>query len=285
MTGFIVSANRNIAIRALCLTAIAMFATGEGKAQNLSVPYYPSQYSNAGFGGKASNNSFNGGFAGLAGQTQTVPQGRNQPRRTANTNSTMSSLEDTMNAIDTSSGWARTPMSGEQSGTSAPRRQASGRAPQTGSPGPVRSGGRWQPGTTANNMSGMFPGVSRQEMMRCFFEGGTPQMGSSGYAPPTNNSGSVSTAYSNYQIAQNESTKAKNDANTARYNSSQWNRKDAASRAEYAANNANYAAQRAESAAYSGDSQARNYANLARQAANRARASANQARYNADTIR
>lgn len=137
----------------------------------------------------------------------------------------------------------------------------------------------------ARNLNGMLPSVSRQEMLRVFMEGGTPQSAGAGYAqlPAGASSAGTSTAYSNYQTAENEASKARNAANRARYDKDQWNRKNSASQAEYAANNANYAAQRAESAAYSGDSQARGYANLARQAANRARQDANQARYNANT--
>lgn len=144
----------------------------------------------------------------------------------------------------------------------------------------------WSQNPAVQELHGMMPQVSKQEMMRVFVEGGTPNMpGSSAPAPSGNSSAATSTAYSNYQTAENESTKARNYAQRVRgYDRDTWSRKDDASRAEYAANNANYAAQRAESAAYNGDSQARGYANLARQAANRARADANQARYNADTM-
>lgn len=157
------------------------------------------------------------------------------------------------------------------------------RAPQN------RSGGG---GPIMNTWQRIFPGVSKQEMMRVFLEGGTPQS-SGGYqasAPSSgqssgDNSQARSTAYSNYQTAANEETKSRNWANTAHYDKDKWRRKDAATRAYYAANNANYAAQRAESAANSsGDSQARGYANSARACANRARYNSNQARYNADTI-
>lgn len=138
----------------------------------------------------------------------------------------------------------------------------------------------------ANGGQGLLPGVSKQEMLRIFLEGGSPDPGGGGFeggfggagvaGPGSNQSANTSNAYSNYQRAENEANKARNYAERARYGSDQWNRKNAASQAEYAANNANYAAERAESAAYSGDSQARHYAGLARQAANRAR-------YNADT--
>lgn len=143
-----------------------------------------------------------------------------------------------------------------------------------------------------NSGSGMFPGVSRQEMLRVFIEGGMPDssanQGYRGFNPAPSASGKASSnntnVYYDYQTAENESTKSRNYSNTARYDKDKWNRKNAASQAEYAANNAEYAAQRAESASYNGDAQAKSYANLARQAANRARYNANQARYNANTI-
>ena len=223
----------------------------------------------------SNNVSFNGGFSGLNRQAQPMPQSQvPRARRPSANTSTMASLEQKLNAVDTSSNWSRVPVSGTpQPQASAQRRppmQASGAAP-----GPVQ---------------GMFPGVSRQEMLRVFLEGGTPQpTGRSGMTakrggPAAGSSANTSTAYSNYQTARNEASKARNEANTARYNKDKWVRKNAASRAEYAANNANYAAERAEAAAYSGDSQARSYSGLARQSANEARANANRARYNADTI-
>lgn len=142
-------------------------------------------------------------------------------------------------------------------------------------------------GQSAPTSGGMVPTSPRQEMMRTFFEGGSPQLSGSGYssAQSPDTSAAASTAYSNYQRAENEATKARNAAQRTRsYDKDQWHRKNSASQAEYAANNAYYAAQRAESAAYSGDSRARGYASQARAAANRARADANRARYNADTM-
>ncbi|MBS1952644.1 MAG: hypothetical protein JST89_00515 [Cyanobacteria bacterium SZAS-4] len=142
-------------------------------------------------------------------------------------------------------------------------------------------------GQSASMSGGMLPSSPRQELMRTFFEGGSPQFSGSNYSNTqnTDTSSATSTAYSNYQRAENEATKARNAAQRTRsYDKDQWHRKNSASQAEYAANNANYAAQRAESAAYSGDSQARGYASQARAAANRARADANRARYNADTM-
>lgn len=202
--------------------------------------------------------------------------------QTRSAQSTMQNLEQTLNAVDTNAAWSHTPVSG----TATPQQQQMQQRPSLRSAASVPVHGAY-----TNNMQGMFPGVSRKEMMRVFMEGGSPQTGGGGWggggasAPAANSSANTSNAYNNYRTAVNEEAKSRNYANTARYDGSQWNRKNAASQAEYAANNANYAAQRAESAAYSGDSQARGYANLARQAANRARENANRARYNADTIR
>jgi hypothetical protein len=238
-----------------------------GVAQNYGAA---NQNYSSGFGGRASNNTFNGGFSGLAGQAQGQAANPSQYRPAARQTgqSTMASLEQTLNAVDNPTGWSRTPVS-PAPGTRMPQAPANAR-------------------TQARPRQGMFPGISRKDMMRVFLEGGTPQPSGSPWgaaAPQAGSSANTSTAYSNYQRAASEATRARNYANTARYDSSQWNRKDAATQAEYAANNADYAAQRAEAAAYSGDSQARGYANLARQSANQARANANQARYNADTIR
>lgn len=210
-----------------------------------------------GIGGQAQRqNSFNNGYSAF------------NTARPQNYGSTPASLEQKLQAVESSNnvGWYQAPVSAPQA---VPMQQAN-----------------------PNNRSAMFPGISKKEAMRIFFEGGTPNMpgvGSysafGGTAPASGaNSGASSTAYSNYQTARNEETKARNYSNTARYDSNKWNRKNAATQAEYAANNANYAAQRAESAAYNGDSQARSYAQLARASANRARESANRARYNANTI-
>ncbi len=119
----------------------------------------------------------------------------------------------------------------------------------------------------ASSTNGLLPPMSKQEMLRTFLEGGTPQS-TGGYAPAqgTGSSTATSSAYSNYQTAENEATKSYNAAQRVRYyDKDTWHRKNDASQAEYAANNANYAAQRAQSAAYSGDSKSRGYANLARQ--------------------
>lgn len=260
--------------------------------------YY--QYS-AGFT-STSRSSFSNGFSTEYSATKPVS------RCVAPANgssSTMAALEQGLNAIDTPTGWSRTPVSvqGRSANLSAgtypqfsnqyavPSRDA---VPSPGQQSSIeRKVGRLRSGPMAKACNTLFPGVPRQELMRVFIEGGMPDTGGSGWSgsqvsPPAANganAANTSTAYSNYQTAVNEETKARNNEYRARSDSSQWNRKNAASRAEYAANNAEYAAERAESAANNGDSQARGYARLARQAANRAREDANRARYNADTTR
>lgn len=270
---------------------------------------YAYQNNSGAFGGR-NGSSFNGGFSNFNSQNQQAPQQQRLMNvgRQQNPSSTMSDLERKLDAVDDSRVWANVPVSGATANNqrpaptqySNPRYGPSSYVPARANTyarqgGTVRSypvrrvtspgGGA---GPSAN--SGMFPGISRQEMLRVFIEGGMPESsGSQAYqgfnpGPPQNSSSNSTNAYYNYQTAENEATKARNYANTARYDKNKWNRKNAASQAEYAANNANYAAQRAESAAYSGDSKTRGYANLARQAANRARNNANQARYNANTI-
>ncbi len=237
----------------------------------------------------AAQNYFNGGFSGLAQpqyqqrppqqyQQQQPQQYRQAPQRAGT--STMAGLENVLNQVDNSN-WNNVPVSGNRQ----PQPQMQAQSMMGAAPAMSGAGGG----------GGMFPKMSRREMTRIFFEGGSPMGmgmgmgggggGGGGAAPPQNNSQATSTAYSNYQTACNEETKSRNYANTARYDGSEWNRKNAAEQAYYAANNANYAAQRAESAAYNGGSDAQGYARLARAAANRARENANRARYNADTIR
>lgn len=221
---------------------------------------------NCGMGGRTTNNSFNSGFSSLSQPSNSMQYSQ----RTHQYNTQVSDAAARKLAQQVTSICSRTPagmmMSQSQPGMGQGQQSLAQPAP---------------------TMSGLMPNVSRQEMLRVFLEGGTPQSGGGGFgqAPSGGSSSGSSAAYSNYQTAENEASKARNAANRARYDKDQWNRKNDASQAEYAANNANYAAQRAESAAYSGDAQARGYASQARQCANRARHDANQARYNADTGR
>ena len=243
-------------------------------AQGYGTPW---QDYNSGFTGGTAGETVNSGFGNT--RTRAMPgQAAPRPRPGGETgNSTMASLEQTLDAADNRASWEQTPISG------VPNKPAANTRPLYSQNRAQRPG--WNPGAGANAMSGLFPKMSRQELLRIFMEGGSPQMGGGsggGAPPPKNNTANTSTAYSNYQTAENESAKAQDEANKA-YNGDKWNAKEAASAAEYAANNANYAAQRAESAAYNGDSEAKGYANLARMAADRARGSADQARYNADT--
>ncbi len=247
---------------------------------------YGYQANTGGFG-TAGNTSFSGGFSNFA-QAQSVPQQR-RPSAAPHQNyqnTTMNDLESRLDSVDNQNAWANTPVSGVQN---VPQQQMS--YPQQHMSRPSNVGRTLpvpRPGSAANAAAGMFPGVSRQEMLRVFIEGGMPDnsanQGYRGYNPAPQNSSNSQGAYYDYQTAENEATKSRNYANTARYDKNKWNRKNAASQAEYAANNADYAARRAESKSYNGDAKAKNYASLARQAANRARYNANQARYNANTI-
>lgn len=250
----------------LLLVVICMInATANSQPCAAQVPGYPNsgfrsycnggyRNTNTGFGTPAPQNSFNSGLSGLS-RTSTG-YGYSTQR---------SSMAAQQLARQIGNIWSRTPVG------------RSMMAPEQGT-GSVQQ--------SSQGMGGMFPRMTKQEVMRIFFEGGTPQsMGGGAPGPSAGSSQATSTAYSNYQTAENESSKAYNYAQRVRYSDTDtWSRKDDASNAEYAAQNANYAAERAESAAYNGDSEARGYANLARQAANRARSNADQARYNADTM-
>jgi hypothetical protein len=265
---------RPCALFAVPILLIAtVFAAAPGLAQSGGVPSFGfrsysnsgSRNYNAGIGGYPTNNSFNSGLGGLS-QTS---NGVNNTQRGPQYNTQRSTQAAENLAREVTSIWSKTPV---------------GRAldnPQTSMAQYQQSSG------TAPTANGLLPPISKKKMLRIFLEGGSPQSaGSSAPAPSGANSSATSTAYNNYQTAENEASKAYNAAQRVRnYDTSTWSRKNDASQAEYAANNANYAAQRAESAAYSGDSQAHGYASRARQAANRARSNANQARYNADTMR
>lgn len=279
----------------ITLVCTTVFVTSVSPC-NSQYQSYGYQNNTGAFGRNSYNTSFNGGFSCLNTQQQSLPQCAGRRTGQSNSHSTMSDLERTLDAVDNSNSWARTPVSGAMPANVAPSNRypatfgtTYARQGNTQRSYPLRTVSAPPRGGTANAMSGMFPTVSRQEMLRIFMEGGTPSnavnQGYQGYNPQTQNSSSNTTnVYYNYQTAENEATKSRNYSNTARYDKDKWNRKNAASQAEYAANNAEYAAQRAESGAYNGDAKAKSYASLARQAANRARYNANQARYNANTI-
>jgi hypothetical protein len=274
-----------------------------------------------GLTGQRTQESFNGGFDNthkpmvrsapqmqfppqqLPGQTQqqqrqVLQQQRpqayfNGPRERTPEKNTMQSLEEALDKADNSASWSKVPVS-----RSAPVRGATPTLINgVNSSYPYTPARQYAaiPGAGAgpgNPLAGMFPKMTRQDLMRMFLEGGTPQMGggfggaspggSAGGPSSADLAGKSSTAYSNYQRAENEDAKARDYAERARYADSRYSAQEYASSAEYAANNAEYAADRAESAAYSGDSQAKGYASSARNAANRARENANRARYNAE---
>lgn len=248
---------------------------------------------NTGIGGCTTNNSFNSGFSGYC-----------QTYDGATYNTQRSTQAAQQLAREASTIWNSMPVG--RALTQAARQAQSGQQPQMGSqysqyqtnqqPGqgymlPGADPGSAPPAVpqqaqSMNGLGGLIPPMSKRDMLRIFLEGGTPSSFGAAPAPSGNNSAADSTAYSSYQTAENEATKARNSEQRVRYyDTDTWSRKNDAETAEYAANNANYAAQRAENAAYNGDSQARNYASMARAAANRARQSANEARYNANTMR
>jgi hypothetical protein len=234
---------------------------------------------NSGIAGRTTNNSFNTGFSGLSQASNNMQY--SQPTRPYSTHYSAAAASSLVHQV--TSIWGRT-----TAGMMMSQPQQQGMTPYQQSPVQPQQGmaqvqqAYAQPAPT---MNGLLPPISRQQMLRVFLEGGTPQSAGGGFAPVPNGGSyaATRTAYCNYQTAENEARKARNAASRARYDKDRWNRNNDASQAEYAANNANYAAQRAESAAYTADSQAGEYANLARQAANRARQDANQARYNANT--
>lgn len=241
--------------------------------------------------GQNSQYSVNGtGFGGVSSYRQT-------PKA-----STMQSLEQTLDTVDNRNAWSRTPVSGavqqppyQQIPQSQQRSQYQQQSQSQYQQHPQyqQQPQYQQPYNVSAQNSGMLPKVTKRDLARVFFEGGSlfdssvSQTASSYMAPAPsgNNSQATSVAYQGYQRAQNMSTRARNAASRARNSTDQWVRKKAADEAYYDANDADAAANRAYYAAQNGDSQARGYANLARQAADRARADANRARYNADTIR
>lgn len=215
-----------------------------------------------------------------------------------------------LDAVDSSAGWARTPVSDEQAPVARPpiaNPQALNPASQQfmhHNNGPISNPGRIvqqgsypTPMWTENQAAQMqqiqrqqaaIPNVSRQ-IMKSFFNGNFAGAMGGGPAPrstpPPQKSYGSSTAYSDWQRAENEAIRARNYGRTARYDKDKWARKNAADRANYAADAARAASDRVYSASLNGDPQAKQYASQARAASDRARADANRARYNADTIR
>ena len=217
-----------------------------------------------------------------------------------------------LDAVDSSSGWSRTPVSDAQRSqpafadpqTANPTSQQFMRRNQSAMPNPTRvvqQGSYPTPMWTENQASQMqqiqrqqaaIPNVSRQ-IMKSFFNGNfagamggspAPPAASRSAQPPQKSYGS-STAYSDWQRAENEAIRARNYGRTARYDKDKWDRKNAADRAYYASNAARAASDRVYYASLNGDPQAKQYASQARAAADRAKADSDRARYNADTIR
>ncbi len=233
----------------------------QNDAQNTNYP---------GSGGRLDSNEYR---SDRQSQSFSEQQMETQPARQS---STMQDLEQELNSIDTSSAWSRTPVV----------------SPAVVSPGMNSNpNGSTTPyiqyGPASAPLGGLLPRVNRWDVLRVFLQGGSLfDHGGAGMSAPGPGAGAAqatSTAYSNYQQAENMATRARNAADRARYGSDKGSKQNAASEAYYDANDAEGAADRAYSASASGDSQARGYANLAREAANRAREDANRARYNADT--
>ena len=229
--------------------AIALIAPTAACAQqyaNNSPGGYASTY--GGFGGRMGP-SFGGGFSSISQPVQGAPYNAGRQSAPAGT---MQKLEQQLDAVDTPQRWQPTTA--------------------VGMPMPMQQMRQPMP-------------VDRRQMMRMLFERASGSTTPITPATPINRGSSGSQAYSYYQTAMNQSTKAHNYGQQARYNQDSWSRKNAASSAEYAATAAESAATSAYQASLSGDSNARGYASQARAAANRARADANRARYNANTIR
>jgi hypothetical protein len=252
---------------------------GGGGYQGPYQPRYQAQYQNqvaaggTGFGGAYNNTS--SGFYSVGQQRQ--PTYTNPPRtQPSQGNSTMQNLEHELNSIDTRNAWSRTPTV-----TATPQMQQVNQGSYRGAV--PYNGAQYTPA------AGMLPGITRRDIARVFFEGGSlfdGSAGAGGAAPaPSGSSQATSTAYSGYQRAENMATRARNAEWRTTGNDNKWTKQKAADEAYYDANDADAAANRAYYASQSGDSQAQGYARLARQAADRARADANRARYNADNAR
>lgn len=238
-------------------------------------PRYPAPYQ-ANSPGTSFGGTYNNAYSGFnsIGQNRQPAYTRSPQMQPNQTGSTMQNLEQQLNAIDTSNAWARTPVA----------------------PAPPRSQQQINPGYAGGTaygvppnapVAGMLPGITRRDIARVFFEGGSLFDGGAGPAAPapSGSAEATSTAYSSYQRAENMATRARNAEWRTTGNNDKWYKKKAADEAYYDANDADAAANRAYYAAQSGDSQAQGYSRLARQAADRARADANRARYNADTAR
>ncbi len=91
-----------------------------------------------------------------------------------------------------------------------------------------------------------------------------------------------SDAYSDWQEAENQASRAHDAEEKARHEKDKWRLGDDASEAYYAAKIARRASDKIYQASQKGDPTAKQYADRARAAADRARADSDQARYYAD---
>jgi hypothetical protein len=252
-----------------------------GEYQTPYQPRYQAPYQVQNNPGTSFGGTYNNAYSGFnsIGQNRQPTYTRAPQRQPGQNPSTMQNLEQQLNNIDTRNAWARTPV--------APVPQRPQQQMNRNNAGAPAYGARQNA-----PLGGMLPGVTRRDIARVFFEGGSLFDGSAGgggaggAAPaPAGSSEATSTAYSSYQRAQNMATRARNAERRTTGNNDKWNKKKAADEAYYDANDADAAANRAYYASQSGDSQAQGYSRLARQAADRARADANRARYNADSAR
>jgi hypothetical protein len=211
-------------------------------------------------------------------------------------NAQQADLNKMLDSVDRPSSWAQTPMSsGNQSGQFASQQfmhhhdLPSSRnqiVQPMANPVTVNSnsfaGNQWQ---QIEQQQANRPAVARQVLKSVLLNGGLSQPANNAAQPAQGKSFSGSTAYSDWQKAENQAIRARNFASKARYDQNQWNRKDSANSANYAAESARQASDRVYQASLNGDPVAKQYTGKARAAADRARADADRARYNADTIR
>ncbi len=185
-------------------------------------------------------------------------------------------LENMLNKVDNSN-WSNVPPSGMQpiqqpmlQQLQQPPQQPMQYNPQINSPyfNQMRQVG--QPNIPVNG---------RQQFLRMLF-GGSPQTNST---KENNNKWGSSTAYSDWQEAENQASKARDAEERARYDKDKGNRQSNASEAYYASEAARQASDRVYYASQNGDPTAKQYDDRARAAADRARADSDRARYYADT--
>ncbi len=172
-------------------------------------------------------------------------------------------MEHLLNNVDSPSSWAKTPVS-----------VPSGTPPVQYTPNIVN------PNTPLlqENTQGSSTQLMRMQMLRTLF-GGSGASANSG----SNTDWSSSNAYSDWQEAENQASRAHNAEERARYDKDKWRRGDDASEAYYAAKSARNASDRVYNASRAGDPTGKQYAGRARAAADRAQADSDQARYYADS--